>query len=40
MMGHAAITGLRHYSTVSFDDIHEAQVKALTGMRRRETAKD
>lgn len=35
LMGHAAVTGLKHYSTVSLDDLREAQVKALTGVRRR-----
>jgi integrase len=34
-MGHAPITGLRHYSIVTRDDLHEAHRKALTNARRR-----
>lgn len=34
-MGHAAITGLRHYASVSMDDLHDMQVKAQESVRRR-----
>ena len=37
-MGHSAITGLRHYSTVMDDDLQEAHRKALANPRRRPTS--
>lgn len=34
-MGHSPITGLRHYSVVSEDDLHSARRKALGAVRRK-----
>lgn len=34
-MGHSPITGLRHYSVVSEDDLHKARRKALCAVRRK-----
>jgi integrase len=34
-LGHAAVTGLRHYSTVSMDDLQESAEKARGSVRRR-----
>jgi integrase len=38
-MGHAAITGLRHYSTVDESDLRKAHGAAMKGARRRQTPK-
>jgi len=35
-MGHSALTGLRHYSVVTTDDLRKAHEKALAAVRRRD----